>query len=274
MSIHQMRIDEPFGDTQRQGLWLYQVIEPKLWAKMTLRVAGAAVTPPTLGAMALLEWIDARAVASPATADHLDCVRARWILARGRECAELALAAGCPGAKSARFGRDAEYSPLDWAALRWASGATDGHLLTPGMLAPAFEAAFAGWRMIPAQGHGGGSEYLFGPESIAGVLLLAEPLHATPEALLWNVPLCLLGHLAALKGHMAHMIQGIESRGREITKQERSRIRTQAERALHHISCLRLREQRAVAICASLHRLMRQVALQQSGCELTPLVGY
>lgn len=41
LSIHQMRIDEPFGDTQRIGLWLYQVIEPKLWAKMTLRVAGA-----------------------------------------------------------------------------------------------------------------------------------------------------------------------------------------------------------------------------------------
>lgn len=41
LSIHQMRIDEPFGDTQRQGLWLYQVVEPQLWAKMTLRVAGA-----------------------------------------------------------------------------------------------------------------------------------------------------------------------------------------------------------------------------------------
>lgn len=41
LTINQMRIDEPFGDTQRIGLWLYQVIEPKLWAKMTLRVAGA-----------------------------------------------------------------------------------------------------------------------------------------------------------------------------------------------------------------------------------------
>lgn len=41
MTVHQMRIDEPFGDTQRIGLWLYQVVEPKLWAKMVLRVAGA-----------------------------------------------------------------------------------------------------------------------------------------------------------------------------------------------------------------------------------------
>lgn len=41
LTLHQMRIDEPFGDTQRQGLWLYQIIEPILWGKMCLRVAGA-----------------------------------------------------------------------------------------------------------------------------------------------------------------------------------------------------------------------------------------
>lgn len=41
LSIHQMRIDEPFGETQRRGLWLYQMIEPKTWAKMCCRVAGA-----------------------------------------------------------------------------------------------------------------------------------------------------------------------------------------------------------------------------------------
>jgi len=41
MTINQMRIDEPFGDTQRQGLWLYQIVEPKMWAKMCVRVAGA-----------------------------------------------------------------------------------------------------------------------------------------------------------------------------------------------------------------------------------------
>lgn len=41
MTIHQMRIDEPFGDTQRVSLWLYQVIEPSMWSKMVLRVAGA-----------------------------------------------------------------------------------------------------------------------------------------------------------------------------------------------------------------------------------------
>lgn len=41
MTISQMRIDEPFGDTQRQGLWLYQIIEPAMWSKMVARVVGA-----------------------------------------------------------------------------------------------------------------------------------------------------------------------------------------------------------------------------------------
>lgn len=37
----QMRICEPFGDEARKGLWLYQVVEPEMWAKVCLRVAGA-----------------------------------------------------------------------------------------------------------------------------------------------------------------------------------------------------------------------------------------
>lgn len=40
MSLSQMRIDEPFGDTQKQGLWLYQIVEPSMWAKITSRVKG------------------------------------------------------------------------------------------------------------------------------------------------------------------------------------------------------------------------------------------
>ena len=37
-----MRICEPFGPEQRQGLWLYHVIEPDLWAIMCERVSGAS----------------------------------------------------------------------------------------------------------------------------------------------------------------------------------------------------------------------------------------
>lgn len=41
LTLSQMRVDEPFGEEQRRGLWLYQIIEPETWAKMCARVAGA-----------------------------------------------------------------------------------------------------------------------------------------------------------------------------------------------------------------------------------------
>lgn len=37
-----MRICEPFGPEQRQGLWLYHVVEPERWAVMCERVSGAS----------------------------------------------------------------------------------------------------------------------------------------------------------------------------------------------------------------------------------------
>ena len=41
LSIHQMRICQPYGDDQRKGLWLYQIIEPDTWGKVVARVSGA-----------------------------------------------------------------------------------------------------------------------------------------------------------------------------------------------------------------------------------------
>lgn len=41
LTIHQMRICQPYGDDQRKGLWLYQIIEPETWGKVVARVNGA-----------------------------------------------------------------------------------------------------------------------------------------------------------------------------------------------------------------------------------------
>lgn len=41
LSIHQMRICEPYGPDQRKGLWLYHLLEPETWPKVAARVAGA-----------------------------------------------------------------------------------------------------------------------------------------------------------------------------------------------------------------------------------------
>ena len=41
LTLHQMRICQPYGDDQRKGLWLFQIIEPETWAKVVARVSGA-----------------------------------------------------------------------------------------------------------------------------------------------------------------------------------------------------------------------------------------
>lgn len=41
LTPHQMRICQPYGDDQRKGLWLYQVIEPETWGRVVARVNGA-----------------------------------------------------------------------------------------------------------------------------------------------------------------------------------------------------------------------------------------
>lgn len=40
LTIHQMRIDEPFGDEARKNLWLYHILEPQTWAKLVARMEG------------------------------------------------------------------------------------------------------------------------------------------------------------------------------------------------------------------------------------------
>lgn len=41
LTLAQMRICEPYGDEQRRGLWLFQLIEPETWGKVVARVSGA-----------------------------------------------------------------------------------------------------------------------------------------------------------------------------------------------------------------------------------------
>lgn len=41
VSIHKQRLCQPYGDDQRQGLYLFKMLEPETWAKVVNRVAGA-----------------------------------------------------------------------------------------------------------------------------------------------------------------------------------------------------------------------------------------
>lgn len=41
LSIHQMRLCQPYGSDQRKGLYLFHILEPNTWHKVVARVAGA-----------------------------------------------------------------------------------------------------------------------------------------------------------------------------------------------------------------------------------------
>lgn len=51
LTVHQMRICQPYGDDQRKGLWLFHLIEPQTWARVVARVNGA-----NGGALYVQEW--------------------------------------------------------------------------------------------------------------------------------------------------------------------------------------------------------------------------
>ena len=40
VSLFQQRLCQPFGDDQKKGLWLYQILEPHTWQKLVERVEG------------------------------------------------------------------------------------------------------------------------------------------------------------------------------------------------------------------------------------------
>jgi len=41
VKLSQQRLCQPYGDDQRQGLWLYHILEPDTWSKLIMRVNGA-----------------------------------------------------------------------------------------------------------------------------------------------------------------------------------------------------------------------------------------
>jgi predicted phosphoadenosine phosphosulfate sulfurtransferase len=41
LTLHQMRLCQPYGDDQRKGLYLFKMLEPETWAKVVNRVEGA-----------------------------------------------------------------------------------------------------------------------------------------------------------------------------------------------------------------------------------------
>ncbi len=53
LSVHQMRLCQPYGDDQRRGLYLFKILEPETWARVVARVEGANFGNRYVGTRAL-----------------------------------------------------------------------------------------------------------------------------------------------------------------------------------------------------------------------------
>ena len=51
LTLHQMRICQPYGYEQRKGLWMFHIVEPETWARIVARVNGA-----NSGSLYAKEW--------------------------------------------------------------------------------------------------------------------------------------------------------------------------------------------------------------------------
>ena len=141
------------------------------------------VRPATLGFFVLLEWIDSPFFRNPAGADLLDVCRAVACANGGRDLFPV---------DRARLDREAEKI----AAESGAALAENFGMLCDWLLA----VPWYGYEML--RNHSGGRKperFLFAGPSIAAVIDLGEKnANLTPDQSLWELPLALAGHLAAV----------------------------------------------------------------------------
>jgi len=169
--------------------------------QMPVVIAGLAVPPPSLGVFALLEVIESPVVADFAKAQAHDCLRALDIAVRRREAAE--------DVRQWAKNRDL-YDPLDpskWTAwdIRIAKLAESPDLRIADfalLRSHLMDVTFEGYGMIPQLGSGS-SPYLFGAEAIANMVRLCGATNMSYGQLLWELPLCLVGHMAQIAARAA-----------------------------------------------------------------------
>jgi hypothetical protein len=209
----------------------------EIFACMSLpvRVAGIQLRPPSIGVFALLETIESPVVANFAKATAFDCYRALYILKHGREAAcEVRdwLAAG--GRKKVKPEDETTWLPWDKRVASFAEFNPTDLFEFAALHRLLMDNSFGGFEMIP-QIDPGCSPYIFGAESIANTCrLAASATNYTYDEILWDLPLCLVGHIAAVAARGA----GVKGVGRpkdkaDIKKQLKAAAKRERTGKLH-----------------------------------------
>lgn len=159
----------------------------------------ARIPAVSFGVWSLLELIDCDFVHPMKDPTAGGAVLAGYIAANGRAATGLVLDFVEKGYDKEELKLDD--IPADNDLAKMAAGWAVVHQIQPedfAKLREWLDVGFAGFGMIP--GGSGGGECLFGMDSFAAIVAaIGSDMGYTYDALLWDVPLCMLGHVAAQK---------------------------------------------------------------------------
>ena len=183
------------------------------WLFKDCRPLPLEINPPSIGVFALLEVIDSKFIKDGANSDAIDFIRALYISYYGRETAlEVREWVQSGGKDKFKFEDKSTWLPWDFKLSLFSDKIHAEKISVEEIVnfrAFLIENTFNGYEMIPDSGQGTYLPYLFGAETLASVSMLAGKLNIPYEDVIWNVPLCLCGHIAACEAKR-NGVKGVE----------------------------------------------------------------
>lgn len=162
-------------------------------------LAGLELAPPSIGVMSLLEVVDNPIFNEPQDATAFDFYRALFIASDGRKAAPLVRDWTLQGGKE-KFNPEKKDTWLSWD--REIEKFSDDHPVKEASDIFRFREflianTFNGYEMIPDTCPSGHMPYVFGAETIAATLRMCAGLGMSKDQIIWDMPLCVVGHMAA-----------------------------------------------------------------------------
>lgn len=158
-------------------------------------IAGLDFYPPSIGMFSLFEMIDSKFIMNFSEMTGLDFARSAYIAYFGESSAEKVRDWRRGGG-----GDDDKIRPFDIEACEFVNRhniAEFENILKLRKLL--ISNAFNGYEMIPDRGDKKYEPHMFGAPTIASCISIMSGLGLTPTQIIWEVPLVLIGHMAAVK---------------------------------------------------------------------------
>ena len=161
---------------------------------------GSAVLPaPTFGVWAMLELLDCDFVHPRKESTVGGAIIAAYVAAHGRDSMPLVEAKLASGLQGSTIDMD-NFDPLDTLGIEAVAWVTEKGIGPSDFMALGdwLGASFAGFSMLPSSNSGG--ECVFGMDSFGAILsAVGSDFGVGYDALMWDVPLVLVGHAIAQK---------------------------------------------------------------------------